>query len=39
MKIVELGGAKQLVEMLNGAKDDSTRKEALSAIIAIARSG
>ncbi|KAL4574980.1 hypothetical protein LXL04_021820 [Taraxacum kok-saghyz] len=38
MKIVELGGAKQLVEMLNGAKDDSTRKEALSAIIAIARS-
>lgn len=38
MKIVELGGAQQLVEMLNGAKDDSTRKEALNAIIAIARS-
>ncbi|KAF5805635.1 putative armadillo-like helical protein [Helianthus annuus] len=38
MKIVEMGGAKQLVEMLEAAKDDATRKEALNAIIAIARS-
>lgn len=36
---MELGGAQQLVDMLGGAKDDSTRKEALNAIVAIARSG
>ncbi|XP_076944958.1 uncharacterized protein LOC143615818 [Bidens hawaiensis] len=38
MKIEEMSGAKQLVEMLGAAKDDPTRKEALNAIIAIARS-
>ncbi|XP_071690218.1 uncharacterized protein [Rutidosis leptorrhynchoides] len=38
MKIVELGGAKKLVEMLGAATDDKTRKEALNAIVAIARS-
>lgn len=39
MKIVEMGGAQKLVDMLGAAKDDSTRKEALNAIVAIARSG
>ncbi|XP_024996406.1 uncharacterized protein LOC112529373 isoform X1 [Cynara cardunculus var. scolymus] len=38
MKIVEMGGAQQLVDMLGAATDDKTRKEALNAIIAIARS-
>ncbi|KAI7747224.1 hypothetical protein M8C21_023939 [Ambrosia artemisiifolia] len=38
MKIVEMGGATQLVEMLGAANDEATRKEALNAIIAIARS-
>ncbi|KAL8218068.1 hypothetical protein R6Q57_021441 [Mikania cordata] len=38
MKIVEMGGAKKLVEMLGAAKDDPTRKEALNAIVAIAHS-
>ncbi|KAI3817854.1 hypothetical protein L1987_11653 [Smallanthus sonchifolius] len=38
MKIVEMGGAQKLVEMLGAAKDDPTRKEALNAIVAIARS-
>ena len=39
MKIVEMGGAQQLVDMLGAATDDKTRKEALNAIIAIARAG
>nr|XP_043612091.1 uncharacterized protein LOC122583781 [Erigeron canadensis] len=38
MMIVEMGGAQKLVEMLGDAKDDSTRKEALNAIVAIAHS-
>ncbi|KAL8257414.1 hypothetical protein R6Q59_029455 [Mikania micrantha] len=38
MKIVEMGGAQKLVEMLGAAKDDPTRKEALNAIVAIAHS-
>ncbi|PWA89544.1 ARM repeat superfamily protein [Artemisia annua] len=37
MKIVEMGGAQKIVEMLGDAKDDATRKEALNAIIALAR--
>lgn len=39
MKIVEMGGAQKLVEVLGAATDDPTRKEALNAIVAIARSG
>lgn len=39
MKIVEMGGAQKIVEMLGDAKDDATRKEALNAIIALARAG
>ncbi|XP_050385887.1 uncharacterized protein LOC126802319 [Argentina anserina] len=38
MKIVEIGGAKELVNMLGNAKDDSTRKEALRALSAISKS-
>ncbi|PIN07229.1 hypothetical protein CDL12_20206 [Handroanthus impetiginosus] len=38
MKIVELGGAKELVNMLAAAKDDRTRKEALKALVAISKS-
>ncbi|KVI04813.1 hypothetical protein Ccrd_016860 [Cynara cardunculus var. scolymus] len=37
MKIVEMGGAQKLVDMLGAATDDRTRKEALNAIAAIAR--
>ncbi|GAB2288195.1 hypothetical protein Dimus_022536 [Dionaea muscipula] len=37
-KIVEMGGAKQLVKMLEAAKDDRTRKEALKALSALAAS-
>lgn len=39
MKIVELGGAQELVKMLAGAKDDRTRKLALKALVAISKSG
>lgn len=39
MKIVELGGAHELVKMLAGAKDDRTRKLALKALVAISKSG
>ncbi|KAL6543403.1 hypothetical protein OROHE_010025 [Orobanche hederae] len=38
MKIVELGGAKGLVNMLASAKDDKTRKLALKALVAISKS-
>ncbi|KAL0329418.1 UNVERIFIED_CONTAM: hypothetical protein Sradi_4928500 [Sesamum radiatum] len=38
MKIVELGGAKELVKMLATAKDDRTRKAALKALVAISKS-
>lgn len=38
MKIVELGGAQELVKMLAGAKDDRTRKLALKALVAISKS-
>ncbi|KAL0357402.1 UNVERIFIED_CONTAM: hypothetical protein Scaly_1425900 [Sesamum calycinum] len=38
MKIVELGGAKELVKMLATAKDDRTRKAALRALVAISKS-
>ncbi|XP_031380564.1 uncharacterized protein LOC116195477 isoform X2 [Punica granatum] len=35
MKIVEMGGAQELVNMLANAKDDKTRKEALKALAAL----
>ncbi|XP_057783128.1 uncharacterized protein LOC131000993 [Salvia miltiorrhiza] len=38
MKIVELGGAQGLVNMLAGAKDDRTRRLALKALVAISKS-
>lgn len=39
MKIVEMGGAKELLKMLGAAKDDRTRKEALKALAALSHSG
>lgn len=39
MKIVEMGGAQELVNMLGDAKDDRTRKEALKALSALSHSG
>ena len=39
MKIVELGGAQELLNMLGAAKDDRTRKEALKALAALFPSG
>ncbi|KAK9913817.1 hypothetical protein M0R45_037625 [Rubus argutus] len=38
MKIVEMGGAQELVNMLGAAKDDRTRKEALKALSALSHS-
>ncbi|XP_019187781.1 PREDICTED: uncharacterized protein LOC109182153 [Ipomoea nil] len=38
MKIIEMGGAQELVKMLEAAKDDRTRKEALKALFAISKS-
>ncbi|KAL8093787.1 hypothetical protein AgCh_035607 [Apium graveolens] len=38
MKIVEMGGAQELVNMLGVANDDSTRKEALKALLALSHS-
>ncbi|KAF6154354.1 hypothetical protein GIB67_026810 [Kingdonia uniflora] len=35
MKVVELGGAHGLVNMLKAVKDDHTRKEALRALVAL----
>lgn len=39
MKIVEIGGAKDLLNMLGAAKDNRTRKEALKALVALSHSG
>ena len=39
MKIVEMGGAQKIVDMLSDAKNDAPRKEALNAIIVLARVG
>jgi len=39
MKIVETGGAQELINMLGAAKDDRTRKEALKALTALSHSG
>ncbi|XP_057979424.1 uncharacterized protein LOC131165542 isoform X1 [Malania oleifera] len=38
MKIVEMGGAQELINMLEAAKDDRTRKEALKALAALSNS-
>ncbi|CAN1744746.1 hypothetical protein LINPERHAP1_LOCUS2227 [Linum perenne] len=38
MKVVELGGAQELVNMLQAAKDDRTRKAALEALAALSNS-
>ncbi|GLT27629.1 hypothetical protein SLA2020_026130 [Shorea laevis] len=38
MKIVEMGGLQELLNMLGGAKDDRTRKEALKALSALSQS-
>ncbi|ESQ44464.1 hypothetical protein EUTSA_v10006252mg [Eutrema salsugineum] len=38
MKVVELGGAQELLHMLRAAKDDKTRKEALKALAALSKS-
>uniref|UniRef100_A0A5B7BP48 ARM repeat superfamily protein n=1 Tax=Davidia involucrata TaxID=16924 RepID=A0A5B7BP48_DAVIN len=35
MKIVDIGGAQELLNMLGAAKDDRTRKEALKALVAL----
>ncbi|KAJ1394111.1 Armadillo-type fold [Sesbania bispinosa] len=37
-KIVEMGGAEELLNMLSMAKDDRTRKEALNALTALSQS-
>lgn len=39
MKIVELGGDKELINMLSTAKDDRTRKAALNALAQLSQSG
>lgn len=39
MKIVEIGGTQHLLNMLEAARDDRTRKEALKALFAISKSG
>lgn len=38
MKIVDMGGAQELLNMLGAAKDDRTRKEALKALAALSLS-
>ncbi|KAM3284950.1 putative protein isoform X1 [Capsicum chacoense] len=38
MKIVEIGGAQKLLNMLESARDDRTRKESLKALFAISKS-
>ncbi|KAK3015212.1 hypothetical protein RJ639_005421 [Escallonia herrerae] len=38
MKIIQIGGAQELVNMLGTANDDRTRKEALKALVALSHS-
>jgi len=38
-KIIEMGGAQELLNMLATAKDDRTRKAALQALDALSHSG
>ena len=39
MKVIEMGGTLPLLRMLEGAKDDRTRREALKTLVALSRSG
>lgn len=39
MKVVEMGGAQELLNVLEGAKDDKTRKQILKALHALSKSG
>ncbi|XP_073107811.1 uncharacterized protein [Elaeis guineensis] len=38
MKVVEMGGAQELLNMLEAAQDDKTRKQALKALVALSHS-
>ncbi|XP_004982228.1 uncharacterized protein LOC101780517 [Setaria italica] len=38
MKVVEMGGAQELLNVLEGAKDDKTRKEALKTLVGLSKS-
>ncbi|KAL6893621.1 hypothetical protein ACP4OV_007719 [Aristida adscensionis] len=38
MKVVEMGGAQELLNVLAEAKDDKTRKETLKALVALSKS-
>ncbi|XP_021309528.1 uncharacterized protein LOC8056751 isoform X2 [Sorghum bicolor] len=38
MKVVDMGGAQELLNVLEGAKDDKTRKETLKALAALSKS-
>ncbi|KAF0910038.1 hypothetical protein E2562_001278 [Oryza meyeriana var. granulata] len=38
MKVVEMGGAQELLNVLEGAKDDKTRKQVLKALVALSKS-
>lgn len=39
MKVVEMGGAQELLNVLEGAKDDKTRKEVLKTLVELSKSG
>jgi hypothetical protein len=39
MKVIEMGGAQELLNMFGAAKDDRTQKEALKALTALSHSG
>ncbi|CAN6323083.1 unnamed protein product [Urochloa humidicola] len=38
MKVVEMGGAQELLNVLEGAKDDKTRKEVLNTLVVLSKS-
>ncbi|KAF8684409.1 hypothetical protein HU200_044302 [Digitaria exilis] len=38
MKVVEMGGAQELLNVLEGAKDDKTRKEVLKTLVELSKS-
>lgn len=39
MRVVEMGGAKELLNVLKSDTDDKTRKEILNALVALSKSG
>jgi hypothetical protein len=39
MKVVEMGGAKELLNVLKADTDDKTCKEILNALVALSKSG